>query len=96
MVDLYLTAAARIDEVRGQAFNVGGGMANSLSVLELLAFLGKELGVEPRVTHIAPRESDQKVFVADLAKARRLLGWQPRVGWQEGLRRMIEWVRSRG
>jgi len=96
MVDLYLAAADLIADVRGQAFNIGGGMANSLSIQELLRFLGEELGVEPRYERLPVRESDQKVFVADLDKAKRLLRWQPKVGWQAGLRKMLEWVKSHG
>ncbi len=92
LVDLYLAAARQITAVRGHAFNIGGGMENSLSIVELLRFLGQEIGVPPRFEQIAVRESDQKVFVADVQKAKRLLGWSPKVSWQSGLRRMIEWV----
>ena len=94
MVDLYLGAAEQIEAVRGQALNIGGGMDNSLSILELLAFLGDELKVKPRGERIAVRESDQRVFVADIRKAERLLGWKPSVGWREGLRKMLTWVKS--
>ena len=38
------------------------------------------------------RESDQRVFVADLTKARELIGWEPKVSKEEGIRKMIEWV----
>jgi CDP-paratose 2-epimerase len=96
MVDLYLAAARGGAEAWGHAFNIGGGMANSLSILELLGFLGSELGVALRTAHIAPRESDQKVFVADLAKVSQALGWAPKVGWQEGLRGMLDWVGGDG
>lgn len=94
MADLYLAAPAHIENIRGQAFNIGGGMDNSLSVLELIGFLGKELGVEPRYELIPVRSSDQKVFVADISKAERLLHWRPKVGWQQGLRAMIQWVKD--
>jgi CDP-paratose 2-epimerase len=94
MVDLYLAAAAKIDTCRGQAFNIGGGMANSLSILELLQFLGDELGVRLRYVHIAPRESDQKVFVADITKVKSVLGWSPATDWKSGVRKMLGWVRA--
>jgi CDP-paratose 2-epimerase len=94
MVDLYLQAVARIEHCKGQAFNIGGGRENSLSILELLHFLGRELSVRLAVRHIAPRESDQKVFVADIRKAGTCLGWQPQVNWQAGLRKMLAWVKD--
>ncbi len=94
MVRLYLTAADKIDISRGNVFNIGGGMENSLSLLELFEFLEDELDVKLRYTKLPPRESDQKVFVADIAKASKLLDWHPEVTKEQGIRKMIEWVRS--
>lgn len=96
MVDLYLATATRIKDVRSNAFNIGGGMENSLSVIELIQFLGAELKVKARFEMIPARESDQKVFVADIGKAGRMLGWVPKVDWKSGLRTMIKWVESNG
>lgn len=96
MVALYLGAAARIGDCRGQAFNIGGGAENSLSILELLHFLGEELATRLRWTHIAARESDQKYFVADIRKAGAVLGWAPKVDWRSGVRGMLKWVRENG
>lgn len=96
MVELYLAAADRIQEIRGEAFNIGGGMGNSLSILELLQLLESMLGTKLHWRHIAARESDQRVFVADLTKVHARLGWAPRVSKEDGIRSMIEWVRSMG
>jgi len=92
MIQLYLKAAARIKDARGHVFNIGGGIENSLSLLELFAFLESELDVKLNYTKLPPRESDQKVFVADIAKAKMLLNWEPMVSKEVGIRRMIEWV----
>ena len=94
MITLYFAAVEHIAEARGQAFNVGGGMANSLSLLELFAMLEEIVGAKLPINHGPPRESDQRVFVADLAKARRLLRWTPRVGARDGIARMVEWTRE--
>jgi len=96
MVDLYLGAAANIGKCRGQAFNIGGGADNSLSIIELLRFLEGELSTKLRWTHIAPRESDQRYFVADIRKVRAALGWSAAVDWRSGIRKMLEWVRENG
>jgi CDP-paratose 2-epimerase len=92
MVELYLLAAANANRMKGQAFNVGGGVANSLSILELLGMLESMLGVTLAWRHVAPRTSDQRVFVADLSRVRAATGWAPRVGKEEGIRMMLEWV----
>jgi CDP-paratose 2-epimerase len=94
MADLYLTAAQNIDKIKGQAFNIGGGIENSLSLLELFALLEKMLGIKMNYTKLAPRQSDQKFFVADIAKATRLLGWKPRVSKEEGIGEMVNWIKE--
>lgn len=92
MIRLYLSAAEHIDVARGQVFNIGGGIDNSLSLLELFSFLETELYIKMNFTHLPPRESDQKVFVADITKAKHLLNWEPVVTKEAGIRKMIEWV----
>ncbi len=94
MIALYFAAAEKISVTSGEAFNVGGGMPNSLSLLELFALLENLLGTKLTIEHGSPRTSDQRVFVADLAKASRLLGWAPQVGTREGVARMIDWTRE--
>ena len=94
MIDLYLKASTKIDSIKGQAFNVGGGMDNSSSLLELFDFLEKELGIKMNYTQLPVRESDQRVFVSDLTKVKELIGWEPKVSKEEGIRKMIEWVKA--
>lgn len=95
MINLYFSAVKHIDKARGHAFNIGGGIANSLSLLELFALLERILGSKMEYERIAPRESDQRVFVADYGKAWRLIGWKPNVSAEEGIRRMAEWSATR-
>ncbi|MBV5341693.1 MAG: GDP-mannose 4,6-dehydratase [Deltaproteobacteria bacterium] len=92
MITLYFSALDNIQAARGNAFNVGGGIANSLSLLELFGLLEEFSGVKLEYTKHAPRESDQRVFVADLAKAKKLIGWEPKVSARDGVKRMFEWV----
>jgi CDP-paratose 2-epimerase len=92
MVSLYLTAAENIDKMQGEAFNIGGGIDNSLSLLELFSFLERELEITMQYTKIPPRESDQRVFVADTAKVRDCIGWAPKVCKEDGIRKMLEWL----
>jgi CDP-paratose 2-epimerase len=91
-VSCYLAAVDRMGEAKGEAFNIGGGIENSSSLLELFEFLNGELGIEMTYTQLPWRHSDQKFFVADNAKAQRVLGWKPRVGKEEGIKRMLAWV----
>jgi CDP-paratose 2-epimerase len=92
MVRLYLAAADNIEVIKGRAFNIGGGMANSLSLLELFSLLEEEVGTHLQFLKLAPRESDQKVFVADISSICGAIGWTPLVSKKAGIKRMLEWV----
>ena len=92
MKRLYMAAVSNIGRARGQAFNIGGGIQNSLSLLELFTLLEGLLDIKLDFTRLPVRDSDQRVFVADIAKARKLLDWQPMVSAQDGVARMVHWV----
>lgn len=92
MKSLYLQALTNIDQAKGTALNIGGGIQNSLSLLELFALLNSLLNIKLDYTQLPVRESDQRVFVADISKAKQLLGWQPVVSSDDGISRMIDWV----
>jgi CDP-paratose 2-epimerase len=62
----------------------------------MFALLESLVGMPLEYKRLPPRESDQRVFVADIAKAARLLNWRPSVSNQDGVARMLDWVRSAG
>jgi len=94
LVEIYERALERIDGARGEVFNVGGGPANTMSLRELVAKLSDRFGRELRPPYADWRPGDQRVFVADVRKAERVLGWRPKVGVDEGVDRLISWVRE--
>ena len=91
-VNCYLAAAENIERARGQAFNIGGGIANSSSLLELFEMLEGLLDVKLRYTKLPWRVSDQRFFVADLRKATEFIGWKPAITKQQGVERTLEWL----
>ncbi len=92
MISLYYTALARTDEVCGNAYNIGGSMEQSLSLLELFDLLNSLLNIRLEYTVQPPRKSDQKVFVADISKITAKTGWYPKVPATEGIRKMVSWA----
>lgn len=96
MIRLYAAAVAHADRGRGRAFNIGGGIANSLSLLELFELLEALLGVELRFTRLPERSNDQVFFVADNRAATAAFDWTPKVSARDGIAKMIGWVREAG
>ena len=93
LVTLYESAFKNRNILNGEIFNIGGGLKNSLSILELISYI-KEIQNINYVfyTNIERRKSDQDYFCADINKAKRLLNWEPNISKEEGLNMMIEWI----
>lgn len=94
LVGCYFAALEKIDEIKGQVFNIGGGMENSVSLLELFAWLESHLDLKVLIERSAPRASDQKIFVADCSRATRSFGWKAKVGKEQALTRMLAWTQD--
>ncbi len=92
MIRLYYTALHHSSKASGQVFNIGGGMDQSLSLLELFDLLEELLEVKLDYRKLPPRASDQKVFVADISKIENAIGWKPRINAKDGISRMLNWT----
>ncbi len=90
----YEKAISNRDSATGEAFNIGGGPVNTLSLLELLVFLEDELKQDIPLIWDQWRPGDQPVFVCNLDKAKLKLGWQPQTSVQQGVKTLISWVRE--
>ncbi len=91
----YDLAIQNIDKVKGQVFNMGGGLENTISVwTEFSPRLEKMIGEKIEVAHGDWRPGDQRVFCADIRKAEKVLGWKPEIGVQEGVERLFQWVQE--
>jgi len=84
--------AATAPNVAGRVINIANGRATSL--LELIAHLNNLLGTSVDPVHEPPRLGDVRDSMADISVARSLLGYDPLVDLEEGLRRSVEYYRS--
>ena len=84
--------AARAPGAGGEVFNVGGGTQTSL--LEVVTRLEQILGLPLARRHTPARAGDVAHTLADVGKAKRVLGYVPLVGFDEGLTRTVEYFRS--
>ncbi len=91
-VAAYRVIHDRIADVKGEAFNLGGGPANAVSLRLVLARI-EALLEGPVPTEYGPwRAGDQHYFVADTRKLAERLGWRARIGWNDGLRDLAHWL----
>ncbi len=92
LIDLYEKALLNIDRIKGQAFNIGGGPANTLSLNELVKILNKQSNPPLKIDYQDWRMKDQKVYISNIQKIQQLLNWQPRIAPEEGVKKLSDWV----
>ena len=92
LVDAFLLAQANIHTLSGQAFNIGGGLGNTLSLKELIEIIGAIRGDKPRVRFEDWRPGDQRYYVSDTRKFKAATGWAPKVCTREGIEKLYRWL----
>lgn len=97
---LYITDLVRAYDaflqrkLKGDVFNIGGGVKNTLSLLELLDILENLISKKSKVIFNDWRPSDQKVYISDISKVKKELNWEPKVNVKDGVSKLVEWVRE--
>jgi nucleoside-diphosphate-sugar epimerase len=95
LLNAYDAAIERIDRAQGQVYNMGGGPRNVLAVwAEFGPILEKLLGKKIDVARGDWRPGDQRVFYVDYNKAKRELGWEPKIDLEEGIEMLFDWVKA--
>jgi CDP-paratose 2-epimerase len=93
-VSAFLLAARYADALRGRAFNVGGGPENAVSLLEMVQTIRKCTGYRQKLLWQPERPGDQRYYVSDFGSFRRATGWEPQIGYHEGVRDLVAWCRE--
>jgi CDP-paratose 2-epimerase len=93
-VDAYLACWRNIDRAAGQAFNLGGGPENAVSLRQLLGEIEALLGRKLDTRFSDWRAGDQRYYVSDTRRVREVLGLSQPLGWRQGLRRLAAWLRA--
>jgi len=92
LVDAFLHAAQDIRKTAGHAFNIGGGVHNTISLLELIRMIAAHDGRTPRLEFGEWRTGDQKYYVSDTRRFEKATGWSACVSPREGVRMLREWL----
>jgi CDP-paratose 2-epimerase len=76
-------------------YNIGGGPEYAISLLECIDLIGDLMGKKPEIVFEEGRLGDLLYFICDTEKAQKRLGWQPEVPPQEGVKRLLEWLKEK-
>ena len=94
LVDALLLALENVEALSGQAFNIGGGVDNTTSLLELLDDIVRLHGRSPQVRREDWRPGDQRYYVSDFSRFHAATGWTPKVPMRHGIERLYHWLRE--
>lgn len=92
LMDAYNAAIDNIERTVGKAFNIGGGVRNTLSLLELIKMLEERFNRPLEYSFDDWRPGDQLVYVSDVRKAGEIFAWEPRITPETGLSKLLDWI----
>lgn len=92
LVDAFERVRMNIERLAGRAFNVGGGPASTLSLIELVDLIERLTNQRARLAFDDWRLADQRWYVSDTRQLSRAVDWAPRVSPADGVRRLHEWL----
>lgn len=75
-------------------YNIGGGMATSISLVECIELLKKITGIKSQINICPDRKGDLRYFVCDTSKAKRYLNWKAKILPEEGITNLVKWIRE--
>jgi CDP-paratose 2-epimerase len=97
LVNAFVLAQKNIDKISGNAFNIGGGPANTVSLIEILDLIKKKTGKVMDISFEEWRTGDQQYYVSNTSKFRKATGWKPEYSVTEGVEALMNWLcESRG
>jgi CDP-paratose 2-epimerase len=92
LIEAFLLAEQHLPEIAGQAFNIGGGPDNTISLCELVERISALSGDAPEIVYGRWRVGDQRWYVSDPSKFERATGWRPKTNVDDGIRQLHQWI----
>jgi CDP-paratose 2-epimerase len=92
LIEAFLLAEHHLPEIAGQAFNIGGGPGNTVSLLELVQRITELISSAPEIAYGSWRTGDQRWYVSDPRKFEAATGWRSTTNIDEGLLRIFRWM----
>ena len=92
LINAYNLAFTNIHKTKGKVYNIGGGVKFNLSLLESFKIIEKIVGKKLKFKLSSWRPADQKVYISDVALARKDFGWYPEISPENGLKKLYKWA----
>ncbi len=92
LVDAFLLAQENMDKISGNAYNIGGGPQNTVSLIEILNLIEKKTGKPIDVSYETWRTGDQQYYVSNTSKFEKATGWSPKYSVSEGVEGLMTWL----
>lgn len=92
LLNAFTLAWSHMDKISGQVFNIGGGVNNAISLLELLNLIEFKHKLKIDLLFGEARTGDQVYYVSDTSHFKEAVGWSPSVPIQQGLENIFEWL----
>lgn len=94
LVDAFRLAVDNVETLKGNAFNMGGGPENTISLLEFLDTIGELHGERPDISFGDWRPGDQRYYVSDTSKFEKATGWSRRYSARAGIEALYRWLKE--
>lgn len=94
LLDAYLLAVKKINKSKGNIFNIGGGIKNSVSIISAIKLLEKKVNKKVILKFQKVRPGDQKVFISDNTKLNSLLGFKVKTDYNDGINKLLIWLQE--
>ena len=94
LVTAFDKVRSQLEKTAGNVYNVGGGLSNSVSLLEIIEDIERVAGTRFCYEMEAARPGDQLYYVTDHAKLTRDTGWAPKVSLRRALEKMHAWSKE--
>ena len=88
-------ARKNIEQFKGEAFNIGGGAENAVSLLEVLDLIADAQGQYPSTSYGDWRPGDQFYYVSDTSRFKKATGWRPEVSYKNGIKKLHQWLMNK-
>lgn len=92
LINAYNLCVENIEKCKGEIFNIGGGVKNTFSLIELIELLEKKLNKKIEVEFFDWRPGDQKVFISNNKKLEKYTKWKVKIDKERGIEKLIRWV----